>query len=287
MIADPVLPGFKITLHQVPAALLKPEDAYLCAIYFMYNLALAGWDDYIPSGYEAISKEVNGVKIGFESLAKPADQYQLQIKHMVLGLLKMLNTSASKGVFCFTAVNLYLYRKHIGQMAIGQPVSSKLASATPVNVTLDGMNHIGNFTESRRRGLGVKKQIVDPEDPNFVISYEVVGDPIPCQVLLNAALNGIATSAIMDSERRCINFAGFSSMEEVTFAINGLPLGPSRRVLTYIMVRTALKLLPARLYGEGTCGEVNFSFDYGGESLGAGFIRLSDFSSREKVSSKR
>lgn len=270
-----MIPGFNIALKHAPWVPLDPEDAYLCAIEFIYDLASAGWEEVIPSGYEAFSPEVNGIKIAFASLTQPGDTYQLQSKHLILGILKAMNTLASRSSFCTTKATLYMYNKIVGQLAIGRgagpPPTLSIIHGT--NVTLSNPDPIPDNTASR--SLAIVREIVDPEDSDFVISYEMLEDPIPCQTLLNAAMNGMAKSAQVKNEDRCIDFAGYSSAGEVTYMISRNPPGTTRFILTYSLVRTTLKLLPERLYSTGACGEVKFDFVYQGDELGGGTFFLS------------
>lgn len=270
-----MIPGFNIVLDYASWVPLEPEDAYFCAIEFLYDLASAGWEEVIPSGYEAFSPEVNGIKIAFASVTQPEDIYQLQSKHLILGVLKAMNSLASRKSFCTTKATLYMYNKPFGQLAIGRGARQPptLSRIHGTNVTLSNSDPIHDNTASR--SLAVVREIVDPEDSDFVISYEMLEDPIPCQTLLNAAMNGMAKSAQLKNDARCIDFAGYSSAGEVTYMISRNPPGTTRFVLTYSLVRTTLKLLPERLYSAGTCGEVKFDFVYQGDELGGGTFFLS------------
>ena len=265
-----MLPGFKIKLHYAPSYTMRAEDAYLTSISLIYGLAAppGGWDAIVPPKETALSKDVNGVRVGFQSLAQEGDQFKLQYKHVIVGLLETLNAFARKDRFCFTQTIFYLYGKYAGDMAIGR----RAPDVYGVNVTLDDIGLISNITESgnpTQRG-----EIVDPEDSNFVISYERVGESIPCKTLLNAALNGMANSAVFGNQDPCRNFGGFSSSGTVAYTFFAKPPGPLGYTLTYVLVRTVLELLPTRLYEKRSCGEVEFDLIYSGEKLGAGSFHL-------------
>ena len=250
---------------------MKAEDAYLTAIGLIYGLAsseTAGWDGTVPTQHTSVSREVNGVKVGFRSLAQEGDQYQLQYKHVIVAILETLNAFARKDRFCFTETAMYLHGKMVGDMAIGR----RMPDLYGVNVTLGDIGLINNITQSGNSARG--GTIVDPEDSDFVISYEMVGDSIPCKTLLNAALSGMANSAVVSNYDRCRNFGGFSSSGTVAFTFIGGSPGISGYVLTYLMVRTALDLLPSRLYEKRRCGEVEFDLIHSGEKLGGGSFSL-------------
>ena len=111
--------------------------------------------------------------------------------------------------------------------------------------------------------------------------------PIPCQDMLNAALDRLTASVVRHNHDQCQNFAGFSSSGSVTHAIRSAPHGTTLVFLTYVWVRTALKLVPVRLYECGSCGEVELRLRYINERIGRGSIRLSDFDYRKKVTIRR
>lgn len=237
----------------------------------MYDLA-SDWDAVIPSGLDIFTKDVGGIKIAIGSLADPEDQYQLQNKHLILGLLELMNSLESRKRFSNSKAALYVYSKLIGQVAIGHPTRSTLMGVNGTNAKLIDVDTISNVvTESRN--LTVSRTIVDPEDSDFVIDYQMMKDPISCQALFNAALNAMANTAPIENDYPCTNFNGLGSSGEVTYSIGKSPPG-STRLLTYGLVKTALKLVPARLYVENSCGEVKFDIVYAGEDLGGGYFFL-------------
>lgn len=236
----------------------------------MYYLASSGWETVVPSGYEGHTVEVNGLRAAFGSLAQSGDEYQLRNKHLVLGLLEVVNTLASRKSFCNTRAALSMYNKPVGQLAIGRPIRPTLTRLKNANVSLNIIN-----ANTPSRSLTVEREIVDPEDSDFVISYEMLEDPIPCQDLLNVALNALANSAAADGGDPCNDFGSFSSAGDVTCMISRNPPMTSTFVLTYSLVRTVLRLLPAKLYSEDICGEVKFDLIYRGEVLGGGTFYLS------------
>ena len=240
----------------------------------MYDLASKGWDILIRSGYETYTKEVGGIKIAIASLAAPGDPYQLQNKHLVLGLLKVMNSLASRKAFCNSRAALYVYYSLIGELAIGHPTRPTLMGVNNgTEVKLTDLDSIPNVVTKSTR-LTIPGEIVDPEDSDFVISYEMLEDDISCQALLNAALNAMANTAPIENQYPCTNFNGRSSTGEVTYSIGRNPPGTTRLLLTYDLVKRALKLLPATLYVGNSCGEVKFDLFYGGEELGGGSFFL-------------
>lgn len=259
-----------MVLGYYPRYAIRAEDTYLCAIEFMYEIASSGWETVIPSGNEEITNEVKGLKGAYGSDAEPGNIYQLQNKHLVLALLQVIDTLASRGSWCNTRAELYLYNRRIGLLGIGRPVPNGIKSTS---VTQSGLGHVIDKTASR--SLTVTGEIVDPEDSDIVISYEMLGNSIPCRTLLNAALNAMAQSAPVEDDYRCTNFAGVSPGGEVTYMMSGNPPGTTRFVFTYALVRTALKLLPTRFYDQEHCGEVTFDVFYRGEEFGGGSFFLS------------
>ena len=210
------------------------------------------------------------MKGAYGSFTGPGDTYQLQNKHLVLGLAQLINILASRGSWCNAKAELYLYTKKIGQLGLGRPISNGINATS---VTRRGLSPVINKRTSR--SLTARGDIVDPEDRDLVISYEMEGSSIPRLSLFNAALNALANSAIAADDYRCKDFAGLSSTGEVTYMISGNPPGTTRFVFTYALVRTALRLLPLRLSDQENCGEITFDVLYRGEILGGGTFFLS------------
>ena len=261
---------------------MKAQDAYLAALDLTYTLASVGWDEIVSTRHEEYSKMFNDVKAGYACLTGPDDEYRLQNKHVALGFLQIMNTLESHDRYVFTKASLYLGKTKAAVIAVGprEPDESVVATSA-ANVTVSETSVIRNDTESR--ALTAAGKIVDPEDSRFVISYKTLDGRISCRALLNAALNGMAQSGEADDDDRCINFAGFGFSSKVTYLINSTPPGTSMYLLTYVLVRTAFKLLPAKLYEEKTCREVRFDLTYSGESLGVGSFVLSDFQTENGV----
>lgn len=270
LIDQSVIPGFSAIVTYAWSRDIKPEDAYLCALLYMYDLASDDWDATIQSGIETYTKEIGGIKIAIGSDAGPGDQYQLQNKYLVLGLLKVMNSLESRKAFCNAKAKLFVYFRPVGVLAMGHPIYVGVNGTNAKLIDVDPIPTL--VTESRN--LTVPGEIVDPEDSNFVISYQMLEDPISCRALFNAALNAMANTAPIENDYPCTNFNGLSSSGKVTYSIGRSPPGTSRLLLTYGLVKTALKLLPAVLYLGESCGEVRFDLTYAGEDLGGGSFFL-------------
>lgn len=265
-----MIPGFSAKLGFYPRYPITAEDAYLCALEFMYEVASSDWEELIPNGYETFTQEVNGLKGAYGSFTEPGGPPLLQNKHIVLGLLQLMNALASRRYWCNAKADLYLYNKKIGQLGVGRPLPNRINATS---VTWSGLGPV--IDKRASQNLTAKGEIVDPEDRDVVISYEMLGNSIPRQTLFNAALNAMAKSAPAENDYRCTDFAGLSSGGEVTYMIQGNPPGTATFVFTYGLVRTALRLLPARFYRQEHCGEVKFDVFCRGEDLGGGSFFLS------------
>ena len=249
---------------------MKAEDAYISALSSIYGLASPadGWEGTISSGHSAVSKGYKGVKIVFGSVAPEGERYQLQYKHVIVGILETMNMLAGKNDFYYTHTDMLLHDRYIGNLAIGP----QAADVNVVNHTLGDSGSTSN-TLTSRNPLG-KGTIVSPEDSNFVISYERFRDSIPCQDLLNSALNGMASSAVFADDHMCTDFAGLDLSGRVVFRISGRHPETTQYRLDYEMVRTILEVLPKKLYEKQTCGEVTFTCKYRGGIVGDGSIML-------------
>ena len=265
-----MLPGFRVKLNYAPQLPMRAEDAYLTSIELIYGLAAppGGWDAIVPTGESSVSRDVNGVRVGWQSLAKEGDRYRLQYKHVIVGVLETMNAFARKDRFCFTQTILFLHNIYAGDMAIGR----RAPDADGVNVTLGDIGPTGNTTES---GIPPEEgEIVDPEDSEFVISYDRMQGSIPCKTLLNAALNGMANSAPFSNNDPCRDHGGFDSTGTVAYTFTARSPGTSSNRMSWVMVRTVLELLPKRLYEQRICGAVEFDLIYSGEKLGFGSFYL-------------
>ena len=249
---------------------MKAEDAYISALSSIYGLASAsnGWEGIIPSGHSAVSQGYRGVNLVFGSVAREGDEYQLQYKHVIVGIIEMLNTLAGKKDFYYAHADMLLYGTYIGNVAIGP----QAADVNLVNLTLGDIGSNSNALTSRN--TLAKGKIVDPEDSNFVISYERFRDPIPCQALLNSALNGMGASAVLADDQLCTDFAGLDLSGRVVCRLSGRLTETTHNKLSYVMVRTVLELLSKRLYEKQTCGEVTFTCNYSGVTVGYGSFIL-------------
>ena len=265
-----VLPGLKLRFNYIQTLSMKAEDAYISALSSIYGLASPadGWEGIIPNGHSAVSKAYKGVNLVFGSVAPEGDRYQLQYKHVIIGILETLNMLAGKNDFYYTHTDLLLHGRYVGNLAIGP----RAADVNVVNLTLGDSGSNSNTLTSRN--LLSKGTIVSPEDSNFVISYERFRDSIPCQDLLNSALNGMASSAVFADDHMCTDFAGLDLSGRVVFRISGRHPETTRYRLDYEMARTVLELLPKRLYENQKCGEVTFTCKYGGMIVGGGSIML-------------
>ena len=248
---------------------MKAEDAYVSALSSIYGLASPsnGWEGIIPSDHTGVSQGYRGVKVVFSSVAREGDRHQLQYKHVIVGIVEMLNTLAGKD-FYYTHTDMLLYGTYVGTVAIGP----QAADVNVVNLTLGDIGSNSNALTSRNT-LG-KGKIVDPEDSNLVISYERFRDPIPCQALLNSALNGMAASAVFADDHLCTDFAGLDLSGRVVCRLSGRLPEMTHNKLSYVMVRTVLELLPKRLYEKQTCGEVEITCNYSSETVGYGSFML-------------
>lgn len=116
---------------------------------------------------------------------------------------------------------------------------------------------------------------MDPSDPDFTIEYELEGDPLTCVDVLGSILYAIATAAQGANKEYCRDLGGLNEQRTAVYQIQGLRPTASMHLLSYEMVKTGLSLLAPKLYDQGPCKEVQFSFLYRGDKLGVGSISVS------------
>ncbi|CAF9940337.1 MAG: hypothetical protein HETSPECPRED_002385 [Heterodermia speciosa] len=269
-------PGFGVHVYLHIVRPLNTEKVYLAAIAVIHDWAFEGWNAFIPSRSTRFTKTTYGITISWRSIAYARERDQLQMKHLILGMLHLIERMTEQHIFCVSTSSVQLYMQGVGHIEL-------LPSETLArnNVSDEGLAALHNTSlrAPRAQNLTSKRKIVDPTDSDFAILYERNGEVISFVDFLSAVLYAMATAAQASNDQHCRDLAGFNIKRNVVYRINGgrtTELGPP---LTYGSVRRGLQLLSAALYDEDIAGEVRFQFLYQGDVLGVGNIALSDFAS--------
>ena len=129
-------------------------------------------------------------------------------------------------------------------------------------------------TTTRSRDLTAKNgTIVDLDDRDFAIVYDLVGDPMSGVDLFSPALYGLATASRAPGIDTCQDLAGFNEKRSVQWIIHGFQPAGLGYLLSYGMIGTGLRLLATGLYNSHDYREVSFRFVYNEDSIGSGNIR--------------
>ncbi|KAL8708746.1 MAG: hypothetical protein Q9220_006388 [cf. Caloplaca sp. 1 TL-2023] len=266
-------PGFGILIDLDTNHCFETEKVYLAAITMIHDWADKGWDYTFKSGPTRYVKEIYGISLSFRSLALPAQRYQLQEKHMIIGMLHLIDQMTKVKKFCVSTASVLTYRQPVGFLRLAVPGTPIARNSSDVGqaITEDVPSRIKN------RDLQTSGRAVDPQDPDFAVAYQRIGDPLSCVEILSASLYAMATAAQGDGDNYCSMLGGFNEQRTVVWRILGRRPTVSGYLLSYDSVRTGLMILSAQLYRTGFSGEVGFQFEYKGDNLGGGSITLSDF----------
>lgn len=194
-------------------------------------------------------------------------------------MLHLIDEMRKQGRYCEGTVGTLMERVPTGFIEMAHRPGRRVVGGDPVNNDTVPATIPGNVPSSKPQSLSARQRIVDPKDKNFVIKYERHGDAMSCVDFLSTALFAMATAAQGRNDEFCEDLAGFNEQRTGMYQLHGLD--EARPRLTYENVRRAMLLLPARLFRDQACGEVNYSFEYGGSVIGGGFIRLNDYGRSE------
>lgn len=269
-------PGFAVLVDLDTTQLLSIEKIYLIAIAVVHDWAFVGWDHFISSHSARATKAFRGLTVAWRSIAYPTQRYQLQIKHLILGMLHLIDQMTKAKYFCVSTYSVLLHRQGIGHielLATGA-VASHNRSSSDENLSLKS---VFLPTPTGLRSLIAPRRIVDPEDSDFVIFYERKSEPMSHPDFLSTILYAIATAAQGSNNEYCQDLGGFNEKRNVVYRIHGKRPTDSGYLLTDGMVMRGLRLLSTGVYDSGASAEVRFRFEYRGDVLGGGAIELSDF----------
>ena len=240
----------------------------------MHDWASEGWEHVIPSSAVTASKRVGDLLISWRSLAGATQQEQLQTKYLILGLLHLIDQMTRSNRFIHGVAVMSMTHGPIGIMEM-RAINENGQSDISINDTTIEVNPV---YDTQRRDLTTTKRIVDPEDSNFVIEYEVNGQRMTCVDVFSTIFYAMATAAQGSEEEFCRDLGGFNEKGTAVYRVHGLRPTASMHLLGYGLVRSGLNLLAPRLYAERACGrELTWSFLYRGDNLGFGSISVSDF----------
>ncbi|KAL8746023.1 MAG: hypothetical protein Q9184_007800, partial [Pyrenodesmia sp. 2 TL-2023] len=270
--------GFAILVDLNATQPILADRIYLIALIAVADWAHEGWKHIWPSRVPKQTLELYGVALSFRSIALPRQKHQLRTSYLILGLLHLIDqmTKRKEG-FCASTVSTLMEKVPTGFIRLALPTTPGLGQSWFMSEGNSTGKNDGSWRKPAALGnsLTNTKRVIDPKDEDFAIVYEIKGTRMLCVDLLSAALYAMATAAQGDNGEFCQDLAGFNQQSTVVYRVNGKQPTESMHLLSYGQVRRGLVLLIPKMYGEGTCGEVKFTFEYGGDILGAGSFELS------------
>ena len=266
-------PGFGVIVSLDIVHILNTERIYVAAIAIIHDWAFEGWNRFVPSRSTRSTKTFYGVMIAWRSIAYARQRDQLQIKHLILGMLHLIDQMTKERTFCVSTSSVLLYKQPIGHIGLLPPETLYRSSASNKTSAI----HHTSVHIAQAQSLHFQRKIVDPTESDFAILYERKGDDMSFVDFLSTVLYAIATAAQASNTEHCIDLAGFNKKRSVVYRINGRRTTEWGHPLTYELVRRGLRLLSAAIYDEAASGEVWFQFLYQENIVGSGSIDLSDF----------
>ena len=266
-------PGFGVLVHLDEVHTLNTERIYVAAIAMVHDWAFQGWNRFFPSRSVRFTKTSDGLTIAWRSVAYVRERNQLQTKHLILGMLHLIDQMTKHQAFCVSTSSVLLYRQPVGHIEL---LPSESFSRTNTSHETLAMHNI-SLHAAQAPNPGFERKIVDPADSDFAILYERKGDMMSFVDFMSTVLYAMATAAQASSTDPCRDIAGFNQKRSVVYRIHGKRTTDWSHPLTYQFVRRGLRLLSRAIYDEGDSGEVWFQFLFQGDVLGSGNIVLSDF----------
>ncbi|KAL8850770.1 MAG: hypothetical protein Q9221_004268 [Calogaya cf. arnoldii] len=287
----PTPPGFTIRLLMSSSEPLIPDHIFLCAIEAMYHYAESDWDDVTRTGHSATIK---GLQISYYDV--PDRPINIEYKHIIIAVLMILDTMDRTNDFQRSVAELKHNGAVFGTLRLGKRSASELdggddgsgtnplvPAPSPLIAKSDDSTAMINPTTSHHlkpnisTPLTTHSSLIDPSDPALNITYTYSGLRLNCRNLFSAALSALATLAHDDVDGRAIDlFTAVNWSHNVVFQTFSDESAYGDWLLTPDMIKRVARLLPARLWEEGGCGEVYFQVFWQGLRQGAGRFWVND-----------
>ncbi|KAL8719755.1 MAG: hypothetical protein Q9225_003271 [Loekoesia sp. 1 TL-2023] len=264
--------GFKVLIELDDTSRdIVPERVYLVAIAAVHDWALEGWEHQFLKADPTFTKRAYSLEIASWSIAPSIQEYQMQTKHLILGILHLIDQMTKLNRFCRVAACLMMEKQGLGFISMAYRVGDSQNNSSSGNTAIKGPP----LEDTSHQSLTARRRIVDPSDSDFAIEYEANGDPLTCIDLLSSILYAIATAAQGSNEEFCRDLGGLNEKRSTVYQIQGLRPTASMHLLSYEMVKKGLSLLAPELCDQSINKEVQFSFLYRGDKLGVGAISVS------------
>ena len=158
---------------------------YLCAVDCMYHFAQADWYQELTGGFTTWVNAYD-LEIDIESSHGIHGDFQLQTRHIVLGLYETVTDVSAHSRFCEVLSTLSMHRRQIGTLVIQKRAPSKSNATSSV---------VDQGSPSSNAATYPSGQVNDPDEPSFLISYEYSGTRINSKDIFLAVIAALATAA--------------------------------------------------------------------------------------------
>ena len=233
------------------------------AIELMYRLAQVDWDAHI---YKDLRMSVTFYNIWILIANSPSDR--LQVSHIVIGLQDSIITMARLNGFYRLSALISLDGQMIGQLEFG---NNQSPSDNVTSVSLQEDNSLlvnSNQSDGSSSNSG---QIVDPNDPKFVITYEFYEKAIDSKEIFTVVLEGLAISAQFEPNEYCPVLEAHSLSGTVAISISQI-LGKPTLLRYSDLTRSLLILVTGVIVSQRKFKELDFSISYDEVQIAEGYL---------------
>ena len=238
----------------------------------MRCLALKSWDEPLS---EAITVQYHDFKEMLVLSPWPQGSSRLLVKHAVVALYKAGTELAAiamkkRGAVPRLYAGLFLQNEQIGYLkwlhksrSLGSEVNSTLSLINASNSTA-ALQVVHSIQSTGGLIKGTRK-IKDPNDSEFIVTYELGNKPAAVPEMFSAVLEAIAEAAPHDISGVGAYANGISTSGNVVVNVHGTD------ALSWENVVRSLFMLWV-IIAKNNLVEIDFTFSYGGVRLGEGSV---------------
>ena len=229
----------------------------------MYRLAQDDWDAHI---YKDVHMSVTVYNVWIVVACAPSDK--LQVSHVIIALQD--STFAMARLNCFFRLSslISLRGEMIGHLDFGKnesPSDNYTNVSVPEDTLLLANNNQSDGSSSN------SGQIVDPNDPKFVITYEFYEKSIVSKEIFTVVLDGLATAAQFEPSDDCSVLEAYSMSGTVAISISK-NLGRPAQLLCSDVTRSLLIIVTGVIVRQHMFKELEFSVSYDGVKIAEGYL---------------
>ncbi|KAL8680713.1 MAG: hypothetical protein Q9186_003111 [Xanthomendoza sp. 1 TL-2023] len=211
-----VLPNFGVTINILPQIPLAIEEILSATVDVVFGWALDGWDTAVPHGLHAL-KRYSTLCVRAQNLDKPGDEFQLRNQHFILALGRLVNAMIKNEWVCAAVASPTMFKEAIGNVEFLKQSPTGVRNATINDAAVTALKPLS--PRKRLQSRAGPRRLIDPDDGDFAIVYQVTDKSLTCTQLLSTAVNGLVDAAQAQADRRCRDFMAFNPLQKVQLRI--------------------------------------------------------------------